>query len=161
MERLLEKSLDDQFAMERERRSAQALLNRRLLWIMFPPGNRVCGSRLLPGHLHTRRRTCPGRASARVAVLRSTTRLRRISVESFGVYPLASVGFDRRHPGDLGVGLCRDLQRAKILDLDVRSDRRYLCHDVHRYVGIIDSAKRMDSQQIRAFDHRFGDSVQR
>ena len=38
MERLLEKSLDDQFAMERERRSAQALLNRRLLWIMFPLG---------------------------------------------------------------------------------------------------------------------------
>ena len=38
MERLLEKSLDDQFAMERERRSAQALLNWRLLWIMFPLG---------------------------------------------------------------------------------------------------------------------------
>ncbi len=38
MERLLEKSLDEQYAMESERRSAQALLNRRLLWVMFPLG---------------------------------------------------------------------------------------------------------------------------
>jgi hypothetical protein len=38
MERLLEKSLDEQYAMEQERRSAQALLNRRLLWVMFPLG---------------------------------------------------------------------------------------------------------------------------
>lgn len=38
MERLLEKSLDEQYAMERQRRSAQALVNRRLLWVMFPMG---------------------------------------------------------------------------------------------------------------------------
>jgi hypothetical protein len=38
MERLLEKSLDDQFAFERDRRDAQILLNRRLLWVMFPLG---------------------------------------------------------------------------------------------------------------------------
>ncbi len=38
MEHLLEKSLDDQYAMERERKSAEDVLNRRLIWIMLPLG---------------------------------------------------------------------------------------------------------------------------
>lgn len=38
MERLLEKSLDEQFALERERLAAEAKLNRRLRWVMLPLG---------------------------------------------------------------------------------------------------------------------------
>ncbi|MEE8045464.1 MAG: hypothetical protein V3T49_01355 [Dehalococcoidia bacterium] len=38
MERLLEKSLDDQYAMERARKAVEDRLNRRLLWVMLPLG---------------------------------------------------------------------------------------------------------------------------
>lgn len=38
MERLLEKSLDDQYAIERERKTVENVLNRRLLWVMLPLG---------------------------------------------------------------------------------------------------------------------------
>lgn len=38
MERLLEKSLDDQFAMERERKAEEDDPNRRLLWAALPVG---------------------------------------------------------------------------------------------------------------------------
>lgn len=38
MERLLEKSLDDQYAIEQTRQAAEALLNRRLNWVMLPLG---------------------------------------------------------------------------------------------------------------------------
>lgn len=36
MERLLEKSLDDQFAIERERKAAEEALNKRLIWAFLP-----------------------------------------------------------------------------------------------------------------------------
>lgn len=38
MERLLEKSLDDQYALERERKAAEEVLNRRLRWAFLPLG---------------------------------------------------------------------------------------------------------------------------
>jgi hypothetical protein len=41
MERLLEKSLDEQFAMENERKAAENKLNRRLIWVMLPLGTAI------------------------------------------------------------------------------------------------------------------------
>ncbi len=41
MERLLEKSLDEQFAMEQERKAAENKLNRRLIWVMLPLGTAI------------------------------------------------------------------------------------------------------------------------
>ena len=41
VERLLEKSLDEQFAMENERKSAENKLNRRLIWVMLPLGTAI------------------------------------------------------------------------------------------------------------------------
>ena len=38
MERLLEKSLDDQFAMEKSRKGVENALNRRLIWALLPLG---------------------------------------------------------------------------------------------------------------------------
>ena len=38
MERLLEKSLDDQYALERERKAVEDVLNRRLRWALLPLG---------------------------------------------------------------------------------------------------------------------------